>query len=184
MTEAISFGAGQGEQILAYIKDKYNAVQDSHCYKGDATVYVAVESFLDFVVQLKSDKALQLNTLIDLTAVDLQPTVPRFEVVYHLVNLHNNARLRIKLRVDEGQNVPSLFHEYLIANWMEREVWDMYGIGFDGHPDLRRILLYPEFEGHPLRKDYQKEHEQPRLTLVDHRPWRPTSSTESSENKQ
>ena len=100
--------------------------------------------------------------LMDLTAVDYLGQTPRFEVVYHLYATGTNQRVRIKVRVaEEAAEIASVVGLYLSANWMEREVFDLYGIRFDGHPDLRRILLYDEFEGHPLRKDYPKERRQP-----------------------
>jgi NADH-quinone oxidoreductase subunit C len=100
--------------------------------------------------------------LVDLTAVDYLGEKPRFELVYHLLSLEHNHRVRIKARVDEASpEIDTTVPLWAAANWMEREVWDMYGIRFRGHPDLRRILLYEEFEGHPLRKDYPKEKRQP-----------------------
>jgi NADH-quinone oxidoreductase subunit C len=100
--------------------------------------------------------------LIDLTAVDYLPREPRFEVVYHLHSISINHRVRIKLLVPEGEpEVDSATDLWSSANWLEREVWDLYGIRFAGHPDLRRLLLYEQFEGHPLRKDYPKERRQP-----------------------
>jgi NADH-quinone oxidoreductase subunit C len=105
--------------------------------------------------------------LMDLTAVDYvkypgREDGPRFEVVYHLYSLEHNHRLRAKVRVDEDDaSVPSAVDLWPIANWMEREVWDMFGIRFEGHPDLRRLLMYEEFVGHPLRKDYPITRRQP-----------------------
>jgi len=102
------------------------------------------------------------DMLVDLTAVDYLGCEPRFEVVYHLYATGPNQRLRIKAGVaEEAPEIASLVPLYASANWMEREVFDLYGIRFHGHPDLRRILLYDEFEGHPLRKDYPKERRQP-----------------------
>jgi NADH-quinone oxidoreductase subunit C len=100
--------------------------------------------------------------LTDLTVVDLLGEEPRFEVVYHLYSVAKNQRVRLKVRVSEGESaVASATSLYPSANWMEREAFDLYGIRFEGHPDLRRILLYEEFEGHPLRKDYPKTKRQP-----------------------
>src|SRR5688500_20087172 len=97
-----------------------------------------------------------MQMLMDLTVVDyLGIQEPRFEVVYHLYSLTKNHRLRLKIQLDEEETkVPSVLSLWKSANWMEREAWDLYGVVFEGHPDLRRILLYPQFEGHPLRKDY------------------------------
>jgi len=113
---------------------------------------------------LKTDPELQFNILMDLTAVDYlwQDRSPRFDVVYHLFSLPKNYRLRIKAGVDEKDLViDSLVPLWPIANWFEREVWDMFGIKFKGHPDLKRILMYKEFQGHPLRKDYPYNQRQP-----------------------
>jgi NADH-quinone oxidoreductase subunit C len=104
---------------------------------------------------------------MDLTAVDYQKYPgredgPRFEVVYHLYSIARNHRVRLKVRVDEDDAVvPTAVPLWPIANWFEREVWDMFGIRFAGHPDLRRLLLYEEFVGHPLRKDYPINRRQP-----------------------
>jgi NADH-quinone oxidoreductase subunit C len=114
------------------------------------------------MTSLKVEPAEAFEMLTDLCAVDLLPATPRFEVVYHLYSVEKNHRLRIKARVPEDDpRIASLCELWASANWMEREVFDLYGIRFDGHPDLRRILLYDEFEGHPLRKDYAKERRQP-----------------------
>jgi NADH-quinone oxidoreductase subunit C len=105
------------------------------------------------------------------TAVDYLGSVPRFEVVYHLYSSSRNHRLRLKVRVPEdAPRVPSVTSVWRGANWLERETYDMYGIRFDGHPNLTRIYLYPEFEGHPLRKDYPKERRQPLVTRADVEP--------------
>ena len=99
---------------------------------------------------------------MDLTAVDHLPKTPRFEVVYHLYSSSQGHRLRIKAWLDDrAPTAASVTPLWASADWMEREVFDMYGIQFEGHPDLRRILLYDEFEGHPLRKDYPKTRRQP-----------------------
>ena len=100
--------------------------------------------------------------LTDLTVVDRLGEQPRFEVVYHLYSVAKNHRVRLKVGVPEDAPVvASATALYASADWMEREAFDLYGIRFDGHPDLRRILLYDEFEGHPLRKDYPKTKRQP-----------------------
>ena len=110
----------------------------------------------------KSIVALEFEMLTDLTAVDYLPRTPRFEVVYHLFSPARGQRVRVKAPVPEEEaSIASAVDLFPSANWMEREVWDLYGIRFEGHPDLRRILLYEEFQGHPLRKDYPKERRQP-----------------------
>jgi NADH-quinone oxidoreductase subunit C len=111
--------------------------------------------------------------LMDLTAVDHSqrrdgPREPRFEVVYHLYSIGHKHRLRVKVAVGvDGCEVDSSVSIWPAANWMEREVFDLYGIGFRNHPDLRRILLYEEFEGYPLRKDYPKTRRQPLVGPAD-----------------
>jgi NADH-quinone oxidoreductase subunit C len=112
---------------------------------------------------------------VDVTAVDFLGRTPRFEVVYHLYSMSQGHRLRVKILVEEADPaVPSLSALWHAANWLEREVWDMFGIRFDGHPDLRRILMYPEFQGHPLRKDYPVAKRQPLVPERDPiaQPWR------------
>ena len=125
------------------------------------------ESLVDVLRQCRDVPGLAFDMLTDLTAVDYQTFPgredgPRFEVVYHLYSLAENHRLRVKVRVEEDDAVvPTAVPIWPIANWLEREVWDMFGIRFDGHPDLRRLLLYEEFVGHPLRKDYPINRRQP-----------------------
>ncbi len=103
---------------------------------------------------LHSDTELQFNFLSDMCGVDYLPRQPRFDLVYHLFSLPRNHRLRIKIRLDEGQSVPSVTSVWQTANWHEREAFDMYGIPFDNHPDLTRIFMWDEFQGYPLRKDF------------------------------
>jgi NADH-quinone oxidoreductase subunit C len=111
---------------------------------------------------LRDDPELAFDMLTDLTCVDYLGQEPRFEMVYHLYSVAKNHRLRVKARVAEPScEIDTLVPLWPSANWMEREVWDLYGVRFTGHPDLRRILLYEEFQGHPLRKDYAKERRQP-----------------------
>jgi NADH-quinone oxidoreductase subunit C len=94
------------------------------------------------------------DLLADVTAVDYLPREPRYEVVYHLVATEKARRLRLKVRVGTGESVPTVQGVWRAAGWPEREVWDLFGIGFDGHSDLRRILMPEDWDGHPLRKDY------------------------------
>jgi len=138
-----------------------DAVSSTHAKLGDATAVIREFYLLDVMRFLRDDPALAFDMLSDVCAVDYLPRVPRFEVVYHLYSVAKNHRLRVKVLVEEDTSVPSVVELWASANWMEREVWDLYGIRFEGHPDLRRILLYDEFEGHPLRKDYPKERRQP-----------------------
>lgn len=138
------------------------AVRDTHARLGDATAVVEASRIADVLHFLRDTPGLEFDVLIDLTAVDYFGQTPRFEVVYHLYSMKHNHRVRVKARVPEdAPELDSATPVWPAANWMEREVWDMYGIRFRGHPDPRRLLLYEEFEGHPLRKDYPKEKRQP-----------------------
>jgi NADH-quinone oxidoreductase subunit C len=138
------------------------AILETHARLGDATAVVERAAILEVLRTLRDDAGLEFDMLTDVCAVDYLPRVPRFEVVYHLYSTPRNHRVRLKVRVSEDDaQVDSAVPLYASANWMEREVWDLYGIRFRGHPDPRRILLYEEFEGHPLRKDYAKERRQP-----------------------
>jgi NADH-quinone oxidoreductase subunit C len=111
---------------------------------------------------LLSDPDLQMSMFTDLTCVDRLPREPRFDVVVHLYSIEKKHRVRLLAGVPvDGPCIPSLVSLWPGANWFEREAFDMYGVRFEGHPDLRRILMYPEFQGHPLRKDYPKEKRQP-----------------------
>ncbi len=147
------------------VKEKWpEAVVDIHAHRGDETVLVRREHLLNVARAIKTDPDFEMNVLADLTAVDGMDLKwkPRFEVVYHFLSTVKNHRLRIKVALDEKDAVmPTLMNLWAIANWFEREVWDMFGIRFEGHPDLRRILLYEEFVGHPLRKDYPYNKRQP-----------------------
>ncbi|MBI1978243.1 MAG: NADH-quinone oxidoreductase subunit C [Candidatus Omnitrophica bacterium] len=151
--------------ILEKIKEKFlDDVFETYEFRGDLVVIVNKEVVREVMEFLKRDPALDFNILIDLTAVDYlwQNRTPRFDVVYHLYSLAKNHRLRIKAGVDEKEPViDSITSLWPIANWFEREVWDMFGIKFKGHPNLKRILLYEGFVGHPLRKDYPYNKRQP-----------------------
>jgi len=136
------------------------AVISTHTRLGDATALVEADQLLA-VMRFVRD-GLDFEMLQDVTAVDYPERPLRFEMVYHLYSLSRNRRLRVKAGVAPVPGrVASLCGLWPSANWMEREVWDMYGVRFEGHPDLRRLLLYEEFEGHPLRKDYPKRGRQP-----------------------
>jgi NADH-quinone oxidoreductase subunit C len=138
------------------------SIIETHAYRGDDTAVVRKEELLEICQFLRDDKELLYNFMMDLTAVDYLGKEPRFEVVYHLYSLTFNRRIRIKTRVSESEcSVDSIVPIWVCANWFEREVYDLYGIVFNGHPELRRILLYEGFEGHPLRKDYPIKKRQP-----------------------
>ena len=187
--------------LIASVTEHFPAaVSASHTYRGDATVVLRPESLLEVARFLKDEPALQMNFLMDVTAVDYSafgkapapaffassgvavspsPEIPdedpwpgppdqgpaegsRFTVVYHFFSTAHKHRLRLVVPVEESAaEVDSLTGLWPGANWLEREVWDMFGITFRGHPDLKRILMYEEFEGHPLRKDYPVKKRQP-----------------------
>ncbi|EET48170.1 NADH-quinone oxidoreductase subunit C [Thalassobium sp. R2A62] len=121
---------------------------------GELNVTVSVSNLVDFVEFLKSDATCKLSTLVDITAVDYPSRAKRFDVVYHMLSMYQNHRIRIRVQIREEDMVPSIIDVYPAANWFEREVFDMFGILFSGHPDLRRILTDYGFRGYPLRKDF------------------------------
>ena len=121
---------------------------------GELTLTVALGDIVGVVGFLKSDPECRFTSLVDITAVDHPEGVKRFELVYHFLSMFRNHRIRIKVAVDEADMVPSVVDIHPSANWFEREVFDMFGILFSGHPDLRRILTDYGFRGHPLRKDF------------------------------
>ena len=160
------------EELLTKVRELLgDAVIDTHAKLGEATILVDAGRIVEVLRTLR-DSQLRFNFLMDLTAVDYLGRDPRFEVVYHLAAINTEphgvepARAPVRLRVKAGVSeepceIDSVTELYRAADWMEREVWDLYGITFSGHPDPRRILLYEQFEGHPLRKDYPKERRQP-----------------------
>jgi NADH-quinone oxidoreductase subunit C len=157
-----------GTEILARLTERFGAgVLGTHAERGDHTLVVDRGALAEVLRFCRDDAALRFDMLMDLTAVDYltypgREDGPRFEVVYHLYSVPHNHRLRIKAGVDEDEAVvPTAVPLWPIANWFEREVWDMFGLRFADHPDLRRLLLYEQFEGHPLRKDYPVSKRQP-----------------------
>jgi NADH-quinone oxidoreductase subunit C len=144
-------------------------IVSSHSFHGDDTICVESGDIHETLATLKTDAEAKLDFLVDLTAVDYYGHATkdhRFEVVYHLRSMATGERLRVKAELDDMEDgtEPSLasVHDlWKCANWMEREVFDMFGIKFKSHPDLRRILMYEEFIGYPLRKDYPKDKRQP-----------------------
>ena len=186
--------------LIESVRDRFpDAVTASHTYRGDATGVLGRRFLLEVARFLKEDPALQMNYLMDMTAVDYStfgkrpapaffsssgvavspsPEIPdedpwpgppghsRFAVIYHFYSMAHKHRLRLAVPVEEAE-VDSLTSLWPGANWLEREVWDMFGIGFRGHPDLKRILMYEGFEGHPLRKDYPVKKRQPLIGPVN-----------------
>ncbi len=146
---------------------------------GQAAIVLERSALPAALQTLRDHPETRFEMLSDLTAVDYLGRTPRFEVVYQLYSLTLNHRLRVKVPVPEDDPiVPTATGVWKSANWAEREAWDMLGIRFAGHPDLRRILMYPEFEGYPLRKDYPLDKRQPLVPERDpvRQPWYPRRS--------
>lgn len=120
----------------------------------ELTVEVALANIVGLIEFLKTDQTCKFSTLVDITAVDYPERPKRFDVVYHLLSMYQNQRIRLRVAAREEDMVPSITEIHPSANWFEREVFDMYGILFSGHPDLRRILTDYGFRGYPLRKDF------------------------------
>ncbi len=150
---------------LARLREKFaDSISDIHSFRGDDTVVIQPAAVRTVAAFLKADPELDYNYLMDLTAVDCLrlSTKHRFEVVYHFFSLSKKHRIRIKVPLAaKDPELDSITSLWTGADWYEREVWDMFGIRFRGHPNLKRILMYEEFEGHPLRKDYPIRKRQP-----------------------
>ncbi len=163
---------------------KPTAIVGSSVAAGDATVIVVREQLLDVMTFLRDDPRCRMDVLIDVTAVDYSEYdpalrhavtpldagnsagLPRFEVVYHLLSMPHRQRIRVKVALpDDDCHVQTMCSLWISANWGEREAYDMFGVQFDGHPDLRRVLMYEEFVGHPLRKDFAQRGYQPLVPM-------------------
>lgn len=154
--------ANDSPAIAGLVATFGEAILETHAEHGDFTAIVQPDKLVEIITWLKNEPGLEFDMLMDLCGADYLPRRPRFEVVYHLYSVKRSHRVRIKVRVDgETLEVDSLTSLYKGANWFEREVWDMFGISFLGHPDLRRILMYDQFSGHPLRRDYPVHQRQP-----------------------
>jgi NADH-quinone oxidoreductase subunit C len=156
-------------EAVERIKTKFpEAVEEAHRHAGDDTVRVTRDSWLSVLEFLR--KILGFDLFVDLTAVDYlarEEGLPRFEVVVHLRNMATGKRIRVKARLPESDpSIQSLSSIWKGANWFERECHEMYGILFKDSPDLRHLLLYAEFQGYPLRKDYPIDKRQPRIRLL------------------
>jgi len=142
-------------ELGAYIALRQpDAVLSSHVAHGELTLDVVASAVPALVRFLKTDETCRFTSLVDITAVDYPSRGKRFDLVWHFLSMWRNQRIRLKAQVREDEMVPSLTGEHPSANWFEREVFDMFGILFSGHPDLRRILTDYGFKGYPLRKDF------------------------------
>ena len=141
--------------LLLLIESKIaDVVIQSEITNNELTICINQKSILKFVEFLLIDNDCQFSTLIDITAVDYPEKVQRFVLVYHFLSMSQNQRIRVCVNISEGEVAPSIISFHPSANWFEREVFDMYGVFFSGHPDLRRLLTDYGFTGHPLRKDF------------------------------
>ncbi|MGB0901945.1 NADH-quinone oxidoreductase subunit C [Halocynthiibacter sp.] len=149
MYEALNeFGAylelKQPDAVISYVVSDH----------GELTVDVAPSEIVGFVEFLKNDRQCQFSSLIDITAVDYPSRDKRFDMIYHFLSMYQNHRIRLRSQLREEEMIASVVSVHPSANWFEREVFDMFGILFSGHPDLRRILTDYGFRGHPLKKDF------------------------------
>ncbi len=151
------------EKIVQTLQETFKAQAEE--FRGEAHVFVDAAQIVDVLAFLRDQQSFEL--LSALTAVDYWPQeTPRFHVIYQLTSLANNLSLMVRVLVNGDQpEVPTVSGVYAAANWREREIWDMFGVRFAGHPDLRRILMPPDWEGHPLRKDYPLGYEEPQFTF-------------------
>src|SRR5580692_5013888 len=156
--------------LIDKLKEKFaNAIIQSSSALGEDTIVIDREHASEIFSALHDDADFAFECLIDVTAVGWPERSPRFDVVYQLKSMTRNLRLRVKIQVGAGDDawVPSAYPVWKSADWLERECFDMFGIQFRGHPDLRRILLYDTFVGHPLRKDYPYQKRQPIVPEID-----------------
>ena len=143
------------EELAAHIEIKRpNDVVATEVAFGELNVTATLAGIVEFVEFLRADQNCRFSTLVDITAVDHPERPARFDIVYHFLSMYRNHRIRVKVAVREDEMAPSITAVHPSANWFEREVFDMFGILFSGHPDLRRILTDYGFRGHPLRKDF------------------------------
>lgn len=143
------------KDLADYIEEKLEGhIGKYEFINKELVLYAKRESIIRVLHFLRDDKEARLEILADITAVDYPEREERFDVVYNLLSLKQNHRVRVKVPASEDTLVPSAVPVYASAGWMEREIWDMYGVMFEGHPDLRRILTDYGFEGHPQRKDF------------------------------
>ncbi|OKH90092.1 NADH-quinone oxidoreductase subunit C [Thalassospira sp. TSL5-1] len=155
MSELLSDNSAALQDLRDLLKAHFGAdVIDTVYRYGELTVVVKRESIVSVLTFLRDDAGCLFKQLIDICGVDYPERAERFEVVYHLLSLKHNLRIRVKVSTDEETPVPTAVGVYSAADWFERETWDMYGVFFADHPDPRRILTDYGFEGHPLRKDF------------------------------
>lgn len=152
------------DPIIDLVKNKFtDAIEEAIEFRGETTLVVKADRLIEVCTFLRDDQ--RFDFLSDVSAVDHYPAEPRFAVNYHLYSMEHNRRLRLKVRVAGADpSVPSATPVWPAANWHEREVWDLMGIKFSGHPDLRRIFMPDDYLGHPLRRDAPLVYEEPQFT--------------------
>lgn len=156
------------QAVLDKLRAKFgDRILETHSFRGDDVAIVAPSDWFVIAEFLRDEPSLDFSMFTDITAVDYPEREERFDVLLLLYSLHKGHRVRLKTRLKDGHSLKTVTPLWAAANWFEREVWDMFGVPFEGHPDLRRILMYEEFEGHPLRKDYAADRTQP---LIPYRP--------------
>lgn len=142
-------------ELGTYIEQKRNdCVISWSLEKGELSIAVAPANISSFIEFLRVDSRCKFSTLVDITGVDYPNRLKRFDVVYHLLSMYQNHRIRLKVSLRENETIQSIVSVHPSANWFEREVFDMFGVLFEGHPDLRRLLTDYGFQGFPLRKDF------------------------------
>ncbi|MEL6748032.1 MAG: NADH-quinone oxidoreductase subunit C [Pseudomonadota bacterium] len=147
--------AGTLDELGAHLAERLGGALESYTITfGELTLHAVRERIVDVVSLLKNDQQANFQVLIDICGVDYPGRDRRFDVVYHFLSPRRNQRVRVKIRTDEDTPVPSIIDVFPASNWFEREAYDMYGILFSGHPDLRRLLTDYGFDGYPLRKDF------------------------------
>jgi NADH-quinone oxidoreductase subunit C len=154
--------------ILERLRQEFpTGIRETGTSLGDEVVIIDKEILLPVAAYLKDGPG-EFKMLLDLTCVDYPGREPRFEMVYHFFSLSRNRRLRVKAQVSESElRIASLTSLWRNADWLEREVYDLFGVHFGGHPDLRRLFMYDGFEGYPLRKDYPLRRSQPLIRLKE-----------------
>jgi NADH-quinone oxidoreductase subunit C len=161
---------------LEKLRERFrDSIQDVIGFRGELTILIKMEALLGICDFLKKNPELEYNFLSDVCGVDYPEREKRFEVVYNLYSIPKRWRVRLKINVGEEEPVPSVTSIWSSANWHEREVFDMFGIKFDDHPDLRRILMPDDWVGHPLRKDFPLTREE---VTFSHNKARPPKITE------
>jgi NADH-quinone oxidoreductase subunit C len=151
---ALPSNASMVAELRTHLQATQKSIKAMSLAHGELTVTVERDGIIKFLEFLREDSQCRFETLVDLCGADYPTDPERFEIVYHLLSMRLNQRIRVKVRTDEATPVPSATAVFPVANWYERETFDMYGVIFAGHPDLRRILTDYGFDGYPLRKDF------------------------------